>query len=82
MDQPTRAQIYTSAPEAYDYDYCLSTPIPWTNRRGDQLRIVTMPLESVAYQTGRYRSGMYEAMTPNEFKEFIDLYTPKKEVTQ
>ena len=67
--------IITTAPEAYDYGYCISRPLPWT-RKGNQVREVTVPADCAKHQAGRYRSGMYEAMTPEEFEEWQDLYEP------
>lgn len=77
-EERTETVIITTAPESYDYGYCVSQLLPWT-RKGKQVQVrqVTVPdIESARYQTGRYRSGMYEALTPEEFEHWHDLYEP------
>ena len=60
----------TSAPRNYDYDYCI--PI-----YGDDIpakedsRIVLIPEESVAYQTGRYGSGLFWSKPEDCGNEYI-----------
>jgi len=49
--------LRTSAPKAYDYDYCIDIGTmkgEWANER-----LVAVPRKSVEYQSGRWSSGMF-----------------------
>lgn len=49
--------LRTRAPQNYDYDYVVEVgTVP--GESGPE-RLVAMPVERVAYQSGRYSSGMY-----------------------
>lgn len=49
--------LRTRAPKAYDYDYCIDVGT-MPGEFGEE-RLVALPIESVAYQSGRYSSGMF-----------------------
>ena len=58
--------VLTTAPSAYDYEYVteLETGLTVEQYEGQRnpptnVRRVSMPAESVAYQVARYPSGMY-----------------------
>lgn len=66
----TTTLVLTSAPNAYDYGYVVEHATGLTVEQYDgqrnpptNVRLVTMPSESVAYQTARYQSGMYMTKT-------------------
>lgn len=49
--------LRTRAPQAYDYGYCIE--IAKMQGEFGEERLVVLPKEHVAYQSGRYSSGMY-----------------------
>ena len=51
----------TNAPQRYDYSYVL------TLLEDSGLRYILLPLESAAYQIGRYRSGLYWSVPSDVF---------------
>ena len=51
--------VLTNAPDAYDYSYVTQTGT--VDLLGRTFRVVTMPDDCVAYQCGRYQSGLYVA---------------------
>jgi hypothetical protein len=53
--------LRTRAPKAYDYDYCIDIGA-FPGESGEE-RLVALPIESVAYQSGRYSSGMFTPIT-------------------
>lgn len=53
--------LRTNAPQRYDYGYVL------TLLEDDGTRWILVPLESVAYQTGRYHSGLYWTVASADF---------------
>lgn len=52
----------TNAPEAYDYDYTTSSPLPDGASRIPGSRLVCIPTPHYVYQTDRYMSGSYVAL--------------------
>jgi hypothetical protein len=66
----------TNAPEAYDYGYVTSTPLPYRTDRGRcwrRIEIVDTGDDAyyMDYQSGRYRSGMYPVLTEKQFAEWV-----------
>lgn len=61
MSTSVNPVIATNAPAAYDYDYVkeVGTGV----YMGRPIRLVSMPADSVDYQSGRYLSGMYAVVT-------------------
>jgi len=49
--------VRTRAPKDYDYAYCVEVGVT-TTEFGEE-RMVAMPSDRVAYQSGRYSSGMF-----------------------
>lgn len=69
---PEFVTVYTTAPQAYDYDYVeVLNPEYGTTYRGETIREVRMPVERREYQTGRYRSGWHIACDETA----LELYT-------
>lgn len=54
---PDYRLLRTRAPKAYDYGYVIE--VGRMDGENGEERLVAMPKENVAYQSGRYSSGMY-----------------------
>lgn len=51
--------VSTTAPQSYDYGYCIEVGVvPGSDGRKDE-RLVAVPRERLEYQSGRYSSGMH-----------------------
>ena len=61
-DMSARYQLLrTRAPQSYDYEYVIE--IAKTHGEFGQERLVALPREHVAYQSGRYASGLYSPIS-------------------
>jgi len=65
---------FTTAPKDYDYSYVVVVEANAGKCKdsGKVYRRVEIPLERLAYQEGRYWSGMHRPWTSKEFAEMID----------
>lgn len=68
-------KIYTNAPNEYDYNYTLTLfddiAKATTGLNQNPYRVVDVPDEFAHYQCERYSSGMYNAVTEEQFNELV-----------
>lgn len=72
-EEPTVIR-YTGAPEEYDYGYTATLEVlPYKHRGpyGKRIRKVAIQADMIDHQTGRYRSGLYQALDEAQWQDWL-----------